>query len=125
MLDRETGLVWEPSPSTALSSTLFGARAFCALLSTGNRQGWRLPTIAELGSLFDPSAPPGPRLPAGHPFSNIQAVTYLDLYWSASSADRLNPDDVFFKSYRTNSLDHGAPSGYHWCVRGGQGVDAQ
>src|SRR6266511_6356515 len=59
VLDRETGLVWEKSPSTIQfpwSSTLFTTAALlCNPLNVGNRRGWRLPTIQELASLVDPS----------------------------------------------------------------------
>src|SRR5437762_1672397 len=75
VLDRESGLVWEQSPSTS-SSWLIASR-HCVDLSAGGRRGWRLPTIQELLSLVDPSvALPGPNLPSGHPFNNVQSSAY-------------------------------------------------
>ena len=123
VLDRETGLVWEKSPSTDTFDWESAQYAHCNSLSTGGRLGWRLPTIQELASLVDPSVPsPGPTLPSGHPFSNVQ-LTY---YWSATT--------------RANDTSFAWAVGFHngvvdifgkssklpvWCVRGGQGVDPQ
>jgi hypothetical protein len=81
VLDRNTGLVWETSPQTA-TSTWSVARENCANKSVGNQKGWRLPSFPELSSLIDPSvAAPGPTLPPGHPFTNVQSASY----WSAST----------------------------------------
>src|SRR5436190_560490 len=72
VLDRETGLVWEKSPALTLG-TWSGARLTCLDNAVGGRKGWRLPSIVELASLLDPSVqPPGPLLPTGHPFTDVQ-----------------------------------------------------
>ena len=46
VLDRETGLVWHRSPGIA--KFLSEASAICKRSTTGNRFGWRLPTLNEL-----------------------------------------------------------------------------
>src|SRR5207302_11260623 len=79
VLDRETGLVWEQSPSTSIF-TWENAQIHCMSLNAGNRGGWHLPTVQELRSLVDPSQA-SPDLPAGHPFSNVQSSEY----WSATT----------------------------------------
>jgi hypothetical protein len=137
VLDRETGLVWEKSPSTSLfawqTSILAGspfepAQAHCNNLSKGNRKGWRLPTAQELASLVDPSpSVASPTLPSGHPFTNVQSSGY----WSASSyegelgnSSQIATWVVDFSNGNVSSVFWN-PSIYHvWCVRGGVGVDA-
>ncbi len=122
VLDRETGLVWEQSPSTNVFAWE-DAQGHCNRLTTGGRLGWRLPTLQELASLVDPTVPfPGPTLPAGHPFSNVQS----SFYWSATTNAGFTSvawGVYFFSGVVTNvGLTN---SLFVWCVRGGQGVDAQ
>ncbi len=128
VLDRETGLVWEKSPSqTGCSSSddplirlpQFYVAGCCLHRKTGGRLGWRVPTIDELLTLVDPTVPypPNPRLPAGHPFTNIQP----DLYWTATTTQ--------LDSRSAYAVDFGALGGSDqrstadfvglgWCVRG-------
>src|SRR5262245_18973181 len=49
VLDRETGLVWERSPSTQ-TLAWSNARLFCAQKAVGGRGGWRLPAFNELAT---------------------------------------------------------------------------
>ena len=119
VLDRETGLVWQRSPSTTMFD-FFHATEHCMLLVVGNRSGWRLPRVQELLSLLDGSA----GLPSGHPFLNIQS----DFYWSATlgatgGADLPYLVDVLGGGTVGSNL--GSVSGKSWCVRGGQGTDIQ
>jgi len=119
VLDRETGLVWEQSPST--STFWANAQTHCNKLTVGNRLGWRLPTLQELASLVDRSQS-NPALPAGHPFSNVQS----DLYWSATTL-AINASaawDVVFVDGGVGGQDKSSTH-FVWCVRGGQGVDPQ
>ena len=122
VLDQETGLVWEQSPSTELK--VWGkAQLRCTQLVTGGRGGWRLPTVQELGTLVDLSVP-GFSLPAGHPFANIQPF----LYWSATTT-AIVPGAAWFVRFdnRTdyaNNISQNATLQV-WCVRGGRGSEAQ
>lgn len=83
VLDRETGLVWEKSPSG--QGNWLSALVYCNVKTAGNRNGWRLPSIQELASLLDPAATgPGLALPVGHPFVGIQQSDPF-FYWSITS----------------------------------------
>lgn len=121
VLDKETGLVWEQSPSTS-DFIWEEAQIHCNQLGTGGRLGWRLPTLQELESLVDPSQE-YPTLPKGHPFSNVQS----SFYWSATT----RADNTafawyvsFFYAYVDRDFDKNNLFNV-WCVRGGQGVDPQ
>ncbi len=54
VLDKETGLVWERSPSIK-PRTWYEAVGDCRSKNVGDRLGWRLPAIEELASLVDPT----------------------------------------------------------------------
>jgi hypothetical protein len=123
VLDRETGLVWERSPGTR--TFLWGdAQRYCNDLTCGNRKGWKLPAVQELASLVDPSVPyPGPTLPAGHPFNNVQSQCYWSAntsYWRIGMAQAVCFNDGFVAGSAEKLQDL-----FVWCVRGGQGVDPQ
>ena len=124
VLDRETGLVWEKSPSTS-TAIWVAAQGHCNQLIVANRIGWRLPTLQELASLVDPSvAFPGPALPAGHPFTNVQQ----NFYWSATTRSTTNDGEawgVFFSDGAVSAFSKSQSGFFFWCVRGGSGGDNQ
>lgn len=123
VLDKNTGLVWERTPSP-LSTTYEGARNHCFELVVAGTTGWRLPSIFELNSVRDPSLPP--------PFVNNELflVASFTPYWSATfngssaynvyimhlagpSAGYVGSAGVFPQKPNTNyNKFHG------WCVRG-------
>jgi hypothetical protein len=99
VLDRETGLVWEKSPATS-RTTWNLARDECTSRVVGNRKGWRLRSVHELASLWDPTQSE-PALPPGHPFSNVQS----SLSWSATT----NANDTS-SAWFVNFFDGGVSS---------------
>ncbi len=116
VLDKETGLVWEQSPSTTEGNWV-KARFDCAKRTVGGRHGWRLPSMHELASLLDPTNPDGnPDLPIGHPFSNVRAFNY----WSGTTSvgDALQAWTVDFSLIGVTVLGKGVSTPF-WCVRGG------
>lgn len=122
VLDRETGLVWERAPR-ALAFSYLQIHLICNDRATGGRKGWRVPTVQELASLVDPVVTsPGPALPPGHPFVDVQSVSY----WSASTR-ALFTDNSWAVSFEDGQAGSRAESNSFpvWCVRGGPSVDAQ
>ena len=120
VLDQETGLVWEKSPATDIH-TWSDARFQCTGRTTGNRMGWRLPSVLELASLVFPSvAPPGPTLPPGNPFLTVQAANY----WSATT-NAENPAFAWVVFFNDGDAFSVIKSANHsiWCVRGGNNAD--
>jgi hypothetical protein len=67
VLDRETGLVWERTPTGTGGDTNFDSfQVRCLNSKKGGRMGWRMASIDELTSLLDAGTTD---LPAGHPFN--------------------------------------------------------
>ncbi len=121
VFDSETGLVWEQSPRTAPQGWN-NAQFSCNDKTVGNRKGWRLPTIQELASLVDgdPANTSSPRLPPGHPFSNVQS----SFYWSATTY-AANASFTWGVHFANGNVFANSGANSEWCVRGGQGVDPQ
>jgi hypothetical protein len=120
VLDKETGLVWETSPSPGPLATWGLARFQCTARVRGGRKGWRLPSFAELSSLVDPSVAPGPTLPTGHPFINVQPARY----WSAST-DAGNLQGAWGVTFDIGEvITLNKTQAFNvWCVRGGMNAD--
>ena len=121
VLDKETGLVWEQSPSS-VQSNWFDAIATCQNRAVGGRKGWSLPFAEQLASLVDPNNPSGnPDLPPGHPFSNV--LTAFS-YWTATTRAGAATDAkaVVFVVGAVGFSDKGVNK-LAWCARGGQVYD--
>src|SRR5689334_5305035 len=54
VLDQETGLIWERDPNQNGTLAWAQARQVCLNKRVANKKGWRLPTITELTSVWDP-----------------------------------------------------------------------
>jgi hypothetical protein len=139
VLDRETGLVWQRTPTNATLSDQAGAMRNCWQAAIGGRQGWRLPRVEEFMSLADPSNFANSSLPSGYPFLNVfyESVDGIpnDLghYWTADlypgSAGlgtvmefqefRGAPGHSSRATFFGNSVTF--PQGV-WCVRTGNGA---
>jgi len=123
VLDKETGLVWEQSPSMATFSW-YGALNHCYPLGVGGRKGWRLPKIEELASLVDTSNQ-FPALPTGHLFTINSSEVEDRVHWSATTEASNNTGayDVTLGSGEVSGFDKASGLHHVWCVRGGQGID--
>jgi hypothetical protein len=131
VLDHETGLVWQRSVQNVaapMGLSWEGAVAGCRSLLLGNRYGWRLPSVEEMGTLvdvgqFDPALPPL------HPFVSEETGEFVE-YWTSTSKTG-SATLVWTVSFEANgSLNHDRvkstvtptdPSA--WCVRGSVGLD--
>jgi Protein of unknown function (DUF1566) len=122
VLDKETGLVWEKSPYSAHITWDLATGICVGRTNTGNRYGWRLPTVEEFGSLLDPTMSTAPFLPSGHPFSNVPS----DVYWTATAFAN---DMTLAYSLDLSSgkiVESNKAIGMNvWCVRGGKGFSVE
>ncbi len=105
--DNKTGLVWEQSPQLALFDWDMAQRR-CS-------SDWRVPTVQELSTLVDRSSI-DVKLPAGHPFANVEPA----IYWSATEGRNSTAYGSFvnFSSGRAATLEKYMPA-FVWCVRAG------
>jgi len=120
VLDRETGLVWEKSPTDALLWDT--SRRACLDKAVGGRKGWRLPSIPELASLIDPNQS-NPALPSGHPFV---ILPFNHEHWSATTNADITTRAwlVEFRNYGAVGENDKDRTAHVWCVRGPMNADA-
>ena len=107
--DRTTGLQWYIRADVPGYTGIITPGIDCNLGS-----GARLPQIKELLSLVDYGvAYPGPVLPAGHPFLNVQ-----DYYWSATLFEG-HGGQYWLLDLRSGAMypSTQVSSGWVWCVR--------
>jgi hypothetical protein len=124
VLDNETGLTWERTPSTS-TVLWFDVGQNCAARETGGRRGWRAPTQSELFSLLDGSTSTG--LPDGAPFVNVNSPGESAIFWTITSREVNATYHAYYVVFAKGSA--GAPwtnkdlnyLGF-WCVRGGSGA---
>lgn len=84
VLDKETGLVWQRGLGNYNGDLSWqDAMTSCLNYNGGGRTGWRLPTMAEIASLIDPTVTQYgvPGFPPGAPFINIPVTPW---YWATS-----------------------------------------
>lgn len=122
VMDQETGLVWERSPSGG-AFTWDQAHQYCNSLVIGARMGWRLPTLQELTSILSIGAPNN--LEPGNPFNVIPPWNIGEVIWSATTS-ATSPTDAWTMNLASSltPVNKGALARC-WCVRFRQGVDPQ
>ena len=124
VLDNETGLVWDKVPDGP--SAWANASDSCYTATIAGRGGWRLPTIEELRSLVDPTAPAPPKIPVGHPFSEADIIdSSIDFYWTQTTSN-VNTANAYAVTFFSGNATTKAKTEQHyrWCVRGGEAHDA-
>ncbi len=115
VLDKDTNLIWELSP-TPTRLTWNEARAACVTRATGGHKGWRLPAPTEMRSLVGPAVDsPIPNIPPGHPFLNIQPTSYWTVVPEANQPSYARYVDAFLGNVLSFIKIYTYPV---WCVRG-------
>lgn len=121
VLDKDTGLVWDRSPSLNVANWYFQSE-ICLLRAVGGRLGFRLPRAEELLSLVEVLESSDLSLPSGHPFSDVDG----GIFWSSSMSPSLaefGSTSILVLDLASGNVDVSARSGgaRAWCVRGGAG----
>jgi hypothetical protein len=118
VLDRETGLVWQRTPTG--QQVWMNAFVICGEAQTGGRGGWRLPTREEIATLYY-SSDPWPGLPAGNPF-NHGIVGDDRIFWTRTewetSPGSTGAISFAFGGAGGPSLSNKSLIYRAWCVRG-------
>lgn len=113
VLDNETGLTWQRTPSVAATFENIVTR--CSIMSAGGRMGWRAPALAELLTLAEPGRTP--TLPAGHPF---QLGSDEPSFWTITNS-LVEPSTANSVNMSFGPGVFGHPKNVThrgWCVRG-------
>lgn len=125
VLDRETGVVFEKSPSVT-AHTWAAALEYCANKTVGAKKGWRLPTVQELSNLYNPAGNPTfpAAMPANHPFALTTSAYWTATEWTVSN------DAVYIVNFSIGGNDGAFPQDKAgnfaaWCVRAGGVVNPQ
>ncbi len=124
VLDRETGLVWERTAG-AVSRSQAESEVHCATTFTGGRFGWRLPSVAELGTLPDLNETTATKLPTGSPF--VFPAGAGSTFWTSSPYPGQPTTQRWFATFGGPTVGFsGQVLGLgllSWCVRGPAGID--
>jgi hypothetical protein len=128
VLDRETGLVWERTPDTDIGVWGDAINHCNFQVAIGNRLGWRLPSLQELGTLADKSQS-FPALPAGHPFQGILGggpggTNFWSTTTLVSDPGFAIAVDFRFGGVSAASKTNANVASRSWCVRGNGGHSA-
>jgi hypothetical protein len=123
VLDKETGLVWPRNAKPFDLCNWANANTRCREFTSGNRCGWRLPTVEELSSLLD-MRQANLALPGGHPFLNVQYGDGIFAYWTSTDCEGVSGAAWFVNFWRgagdsLTGLANKNISGNVWPVRGG------
>ena len=117
ILDRETGLVWQRTPSQGPVEWEIAVGG-CYNVWVGGRRGWRVPARYEMLTLSEKTSM-HQGLPVGHPFE-----LPANDFWTANDHQG-SLAWVFHANSGNVSLQEEVLELYAWCVRGGYiGYDA-
>ena len=117
VIDSETGLAWQVTPAATASNWVAAVNACGRFSSSLTGLGWRLPTLAEVLSLY--TFVGTGTFPTGHPFVGITGVYWTNTTDAATAANAYTVDTAAVET--STSLIKTATTARRWCVRGGGG----
>jgi len=116
VFDKDSGLLWERSPSAEPVASWDAANAYCSELVKGGLGDWALPSLDQFDTLTDPTRT-NPALPENYPFKNLELTQ--GWYWT-STTDPGNSNNAFYvdiSDATEYSFDKTGWLGLAWCMR--------
>jgi hypothetical protein len=109
VIDQETKLVWQSSPSTS-ERNWQDAKEYCNNLSYGSRSDWRLPNIDELMSLTDKDK--------NNPSIATNKINIKSSWYWTSSTTKWETSDAWFVRFGNGGVNGNGKSveSYVLCV---------
>jgi len=101
ILDHSTGLMWAATDNGE-DITWEQAKFYCEKFTGGNHTDWRLPTLAELDTIFDQNS--------ASRFKTFKAITLTGCCPWTSDSRRNRARTIFFMTGEINTFDQGTSS---------------
>jgi hypothetical protein len=103
VLDSETGLMWA-SEDNGVNTNWEAAKSFCENYSAGGYTNWRLPTIEELGTIFDKNSE--------KKLMTFPAITLTGSCPWTSSTRKNRARTIFFMGGEANTFSKRSSNGF-------------
>jgi Protein of unknown function (DUF1566) len=103
VLDTETGLMWA-AKDNGVDTNWDAAESFCEGYSAGGHTNWRLPTVKELGTIYDSTSQ--------KQFKSVASITLSACCPWSSDGKRKRARTIFFMSGEINKFPKKLSSGF-------------
>nr|MBF0222012.1 DUF1566 domain-containing protein [Desulfobulbaceae bacterium] len=103
VIDSTTGLMWATTDN-GIDTDWNTAKAYCENYSVGNYSDWRLPTLKELGTIFDPTSTKR--------FQSVPEITLSGCCPWTSDTRRKRARTIFFLGGEINTFSKELTTGF-------------
>jgi len=103
VLDSETGLMWA-NEDNGVNSNWEAAKSYCETYSAGGYTNWRMPTLEELGTIFDKNS--------DKRFMTYSAITLSGPCPWSSNTRKNRARTIFFMGGEANTFSKRAKNGF-------------
>jgi hypothetical protein len=104
VLDTKTGLMWA-TKDNGVDTNWDAAKLYCENYSAGGHTDWRLPTLAELGTIYDQASTKR--------FLTFDSITLSgSCPWSSDTRRKKRARTIFFMSGEVNTFSKKSSTGF-------------